>query len=376
MTFSWAIAAHTSRLIIKPILVLIVTAAASIALADTGSRYISIEKYLRDNPEQVALMDRFSVQVESEALPLNSFQLKPVKIAAVYPGVQQSDYWRRNMRALRLRLDKLGFEHQFIDRPHLADASIEAQQQSVSEALKADPDYLILTLDNPSKKRLIEPLLTRERPKIILLNITTPLNEWKSHQPFFYSGFDHSAGTTLLAEELFKLTDPQSRSIALLYRTPGYVSQMRGGTFINLLQNRGEHLIASYYTHSDVATSRTAALQMLTDSPELNVIFACATDVALGAIAAINEKGLKGQIIVNGWGGGESELQAIKNGDMALTVMRMNDDTAIAIAEAIANDQIGRPVPQIYSGRFKVVTREHSAEQIKAFSATAFRYSN
>jgi autoinducer 2-binding protein LuxP len=53
----------------------------------------------------------------------------------------------------------------------------------------------------------------------------------------------------------------------------------------------------------------------------------------------------------------------------------MNDDTGIAIAEAINNDRLDLPVPQIYSGRFVIVTQQHSAKQIQQFSNTAFRYS-
>ncbi len=357
-------------------LLLLCVWAAGTAQAHTGSQFITLGQYLGDNPAQVALMDSFAAQVEAQARPLNPQQLKPLKIAAVYPGAQQSDYWHRNMRALRLRLEQLGFQHQFIDHPHIANASIDQQQQAISAALAQDPDYLILTLDGIGKKKLIEPLLARDRPKIILLNITTPLMDWRSHQPFLYSGFDHRLGTRLLAEVLFKSTDGPSRSIGLLYWRPGYVSQMRGGTFVDFINARGEQLSASYYTQSDMSSAHRAALQLLTDNPEINIIFACTTDVALGTIAAINEKGLKGQVIVNGWGGGDAELQAIRDGNMALTVMRMNDDTAIAIAEAIANDQTGRPVPQVYSGRLVVVTPAHSAEQIDALSATAFRYSN
>lgn len=376
MTFSLSIPTHRSPSTSSAaILMLLWILLAGRVQAET-SAYITIAQYLQDHPEQPALMRAFAAQVNADVRPLDPAQLKPVKIAAVYPGAQQSDYWRRNMRALRLRLERLGFEYQFIDRPHAANARFEQQQQAISAALAEDPDYLILTLDDPRKKRLIEQLLTRARPKIILLNITTPLTDWASHQPFLYSGFDHAEGTTLLAETLFKAIDEQPRSIGLLYWKPGYVSQMRGGTFVDLLRARGETLSASFYTQSDVATSRRAALQLIANDPQLSVIFACATDVALGAIAAINEQGLKGQIIVNGWGGGEAELEAIQNGDMALTVMRMNDDTAIAIAEAIGNDQTGRPVPQIYAGRFVAVTREQSTEQLQRLSATAFRYSN
>ena len=42
--------------------------------------------------------------------------------------------------------------------------------------------------------------------------------------------------------------------------------------------------------------------------------------------------------LINGWGGGSAELEAIERGDLDVTVMRMNDDTGIAMAEAIKWD--------------------------------------
>ncbi|MEH6470792.1 MAG: substrate-binding domain-containing protein [Halopseudomonas sp.] len=348
----------------------------AVVQAHVGSPYITIERYGQLHPEQPALMQAFAQQVEAEVIPQTTHQPHTIKVAAVYPGIQQSDYWHRNMRAFQRRLERLGFSYQFDDYQFKPNTSLALQQQAINKALAQDPDYLILTLDDPRQKRLIEQLLAQKRPKIILLNITTPLKDWESHQPFFYAGFDHVEGTKKLTNAFFKLTANQENAIGLVYRRPGYVSRMRGGTFADLVHARGDKLSASFFTESDVATSRTATLRIIEQTPSLNMIFACSTDVALGAIQAVNDKGLKGKVLVNGWGGGDTELDAIQRGDMALTVMRMNDDSAIAMAEAIGNDLTGRQVPQIYSGRFVVVTQQHSAEQVQQFSNTAFRYSN
>ncbi len=65
-------------------------------------------------------------------------------------------------------------------------------------------------------------------------------------------------------------------------------------------------------------------------------------------------------ILVNGWGGGSAELEAIARGDLDVTVMRMNDDTGIAMAEAIKWDlaETWQQFPTVYSGDFEVVTKD------------------
>lgn len=56
--------------------------------------------------------------------------------------------------------------------------------------------------------------------------------------------------------------------------------------------------------------------------------------------------------------------------------MRMNDDTGVAMAEAIKWDLEGKPVPKVYSGDFELVTSSDSKEKIERFKQRAFRYSD
>lgn len=99
------------------------------------------------------------------------------------------------------------------------------------------------------------------------------------------------------------------------------------------------------------------------------------TDVALGAVDALKELG-RDDVMINGWGGGSAELEALSKGELDVTVMRMNDDTGIAMAEAIKWDLEGKPVPTVYSGDFEVVTKSDSPERIEALRKRAFRYSD
>lgn len=94
-------------------------------------------------------------------------------------------------------------------------------------------------------------------------------------------------------------------------------------------------------------------------------------------IDAIDSLGLRGKVRTNGWGGGGQELEEIAKGRLAFTVMRMNDDNGVAMAEAIALDQQDRPgdVPLVYSGEFTLVTQDHDTERIEALKRHAFRYS-
>jgi hypothetical protein len=68
-------------------------------------------------------------------------------------------------------------------------------------------------------------------------------------------------------------------------------------------------------------------------------------------------------------GGGSRELDMLKNKKLEVTVMRMNDDSAIAMAEAIKLD-LGKKynlLPQIYSGQFILINKKTSSKQREEF---------
>ena len=127
----------------------------------------------------------------------------------------------------------------------------------------------------------------------------------------------------------------------------------------------------------DREKSKIAALQVIDEHPEINFIFSASTDIALGVIDAIKEKGKEGQIITNGWGGGSAELEAISRGELDFTVMRMNDDNGVAMAEAVGLGQQNqsREVPTVYSGDMLLVDKTMSSAEVGALKERAFRYS-
>lgn len=335
---------------------------------------------MENNPEEKINYDSFRKIVENDAEPLNPEMMrKPVKIAIIYPGVQKSDYWRRSVLSFSARMDELKIDHTIVDsftRAGTIDADILEQQ--ITESLKDDPDYLIFTLDISRHKELIDRIITLGRPKLILQGITTPLKEWEKNQPFLYVGFSHKLGTeTILAPEFIKRTNGIG-NYAILYFTKGFVSEQRGHTFIDYMNNNSDLILkTAYYTDGQYNKAREATENILSEFKNLDFIYACSTDIALAAVEVLEEKGLKEDIIVNGWGGGSEELESIKIGGLDFTVMRINDDNGVAMAEAIKMDLLGEDskVPTVYSGDLILITQETTTMELDNFKRRAFRYS-
>lgn len=347
------------------------------ARAQDAGTYLSVDAYTRSQPEQTALMSSFSETVRQAVPTQAAADAKPVRIALIYPGLQASDYWRRSVASLEARL-KAANQPYVLDK-YFSKPSVEVRKQAadLAQALEQDPDYLVFTLDAQRHKVLIERILARGTPKLILQNITTPLKAWNGRQPFLYVGFDHETGSRILAKHFIEKTGGQG-DYAVVCWSRGYISEMRGESFVHSLTDAPNlKLKAFFYAGSTKEAGRDAALEALQEFKDLKFIYACSTDLALGVTEALREQQRQETVMVNGWGGGSAELQAIEQGELDVTVMRMNDDNGVAMADAIILDQAGKSasVPTIYSGDFALVTKDLSREAIQDFGAWAFRYS-
>lgn len=291
--------------------------------------YWAYQEFLDEFPEQRKLTNALAEAVRERPVPLSKAKKRPLKISVVYPGQQVSDYWVRNIAAFEKRLDKLNINYQINQVFTRPNADIKQQSLSLMEALKSKSDYLIFTLDTTRHRKFVEHVLDSTNTKLILQNITTPVREWDKHQPFLYVGFDHAEGSRELATEFGKYF-PKHTYYSVLYFSEGYISDVRGDTFIHQVnRDNNFELQSAYYTKATKQSGYEAAKASLAKHPDVDFIYACSTDVALGAVDALAELG-RDDIMVNGWGGGSAELDAIQKGDLDITVMRMNDDTGIA----------------------------------------------
>jgi len=358
-------------------LVLTVGAGVSVQAGHVLKDFWLLDDYLKINPNQQEISNNFSQTIQAAGQKGTTKQKRPVKIVMVYPGLQASDYWRRSVSSFKARMDELGLNFVLEDHFTKPGTDIRLQSQLISQVRTDKPDYLVFTLDAFRHRSMIERIMARGATKVILQNITTPIRAFGQQQPFLYVGFDHGVGAKMLADK-YKAVKPEGGRYAIFYGPRGYVSQMRGGVFQREMSTHpNTELVASYYVNFDRKKSYQAALELLAEDADLDFIYACSTDIALGIIDALKETGKLGTVMVNGWGGGSAELDAIKAGELNFTVMRMNDDNGIAMAEAIRLDLVGEihSVPQVYSGEFKLVSQGISPQDLTALENYAFRYS-
>ncbi len=327
---------------------------------------------------QVKKSKAFQEIVTNKTVNIAVQNKEKVKISIVYPGMQLSDYWRRSQASLEKRLQELNINYELKTHFTKPATQINKQAKQLLNAIKNDSDYLIFTLDTNKHTSFIERINSQKKPKLILQNITTPLRKWHDKQPFLYVGFDHFLGSKVLANEFINQTNKKGR-YAVIYGSQGYVSYMRGTKFIEYISKNSDlKLVHEYYTNFDKQKAKNATIDLLNIDDNIDFIYACSTDIALGVIEALKEKGYLGKIKVNGWGGGSEEIKVLKKRLLDFTVMRMNDENGIAMAEAIRLDLEGKTkqIPTIYSGSFELIKSNIDEQRLQKLEKRAFRYSN
>ncbi|CCO23465.1 autoinducer 2-binding periplasmic protein LuxP [Maridesulfovibrio hydrothermalis] len=346
------------------------------ALPAAAGEYYSLNEFYSLFPAEKRKSNSFDRLVKRNSIVALKNKLK-VKIAIVYPGDQVSDYWRRSYKSFAKRLDQYGIKPDLFSIFIKPTAPLSEQNSAFRKALATNPDYLVFTLDALRHQRIIESILIRNKPSIILQNITTPLKVWDGKQPLMYIGFDHATGTAMLAGYFIKATGGKGK-YAVLLPDPGYLSQERGKTFISYLDRHSSlEMVSVFQTGINKEKARKATLELVRKHPDIKFIYACTTDIALGTIEGLRETGMLNKIMVNGWGGGSPELAAIRKGEMTVTVMRINDDNGIAMADAIILDMLGqkKKLPLVFSGRFELVEKGIDPVRLERLQNESFRYS-
>ncbi len=335
----------------------------------------SLTEWYEAFPEEKEKAVLFQNLVQSDGVYETFSDAEIVKIAVAVPGIQKSDYWERNVTAFEARLKEINLPYS-LKRYFCRPGEIQVQYRQLKKIMESDYDYLITTLDEFSDIKMIERIITTGKTEVILQNITTPLRRFANRQPFLYTGFDHEMGALLLADE-YNRRFPEGGDWILLLYTDGLVSEQRGGAFRRVMEkNSAMSLKSVYLTEGKREKAKQAVLSAVNEYGSIDFIYSCATDVTVGAIEALESMNLTDSVFVNGWGGGSLELDLIQKERLNITVMRMNDDAAVAMAEAIRMDLKGEKnkVPLVYSGKFEIVdlSKKESIEQLKI---RAFRYS-
>ncbi|MBE0532258.1 MAG: substrate-binding domain-containing protein [Rhodospirillales bacterium] len=351
------------------------TFAAEIPAAAKERAFFLLPEYHAYAPAEKARMEEFLTVVQAPGQASTKQFARPVKIAIMFPSQETSDAWGRLNIAIRKRLDETKVPYQvteFMTRS----GEHDRQHAQVEQVLAGTYDYVII---GPSEYKVQKSNLAAlaEKMPTLVMNIVNPFVDvvGTKQEPLTHIGFDHSVGAEVLCRWTIKETGGKGK-IALLRYIPGLIDSQRSDHFARCVEaNSAIKVVDHYEANGDRELAFTGANALLSKHPDITMLHSGSTAVALGALAAAEERGMVDKVIINGWGGGADELASIKKKGLKVTAFRVNDDWGVSVAEAIRAHAEGRPVPKVVAATIKTIDYKMTPAEIDKETDYAFRYS-
>lgn len=344
------------------------------ALDDDGER----DHWLIEQVNEPGELEALQEVVGGEAVPFEGTLDEPIQIALIYPSADVSDFWARNYLALTKRLDQLGIPYETTE---FASRQIEHELQSTyATQVVQDADLYDYVIFGPSELATqadnIDKLAGTADFTSYVWAFHTPL-QYLENQPAVWFDFSSAYGAQVICDYMLErlgndITFAANRGI------PGITDNQRSGDFIDCVTEKGNWTLAyEHYGEYQREGGFDGTNLILQGYPDATVIHNANTAMSMGSVEAQIAAGVEKEIFSTGWGGTGLELEAIRNGELDATPMRMGDDVGAATAEAIKADLEGRSdeLPLVFLGRITVAHDEMSLEEIDALEQEAFRFS-
>jgi autoinducer 2-binding protein LuxP len=365
---------HVIRLVVGCLAIVSIAAAQAPQAAVERGFYL-LPEFHEAFPEQRQKMNEFLTIVQSDPVPVSVEIDIPIRIAWLGPTIEVSDAWARLNATIRGRLQDLQIPFEMTEFIIHGDEH-ERQATQIQQVLAGDYDYVVIGPSEYLAQKANLEELAQNVPTLIM-NVVNPFVDTYGTErgALTHIGFDHSVGAELLCQWVIEETGGEG-TFALLRYLPGLIDSQRSDHFARCVEaNSNMRKVSEYEANGDRELAFTGANAILSRYPDLTMLHAGSTAVSLGAMAAMEERGVVDQVLLNGWGGGQNELDAILAGKLDVTVFRVNDDWGVAVAEAIKAHLEGREVPAVIAATMKIIDYRWTAEDIANETEYAFRYS-
>lgn len=316
--------------------------------------------------------------VGSEAVAFTGSLDNPIQIALIYPSSDTSDFWARNYLALTKRLDQLGVAYETTE---FASRQIEhSLQTTYANQVAQDADLYDYVIFGPSELAIqadnISNLSGNDGFSTYVWAFHTPLKAMEN-QPDAWFDFSSAAGALTMCDYMIERLG-EGVTMAMNRGIPGITDNQRSGDFKDCVETKaGWNTVYEHYGEYQREGGFAGTSLILQAYQEAAVIHNANTAMAMGSVEAQVSVGKQNDVFSTGWGGTGLELDAIREGNLNATPMRMGDDVGAATAEAIKADLEDRAdeLPFVFLGRITVAHDEMSLEEIDALEQEAFRFS-
>lgn len=272
----------------------------------------------------------------SQAAPQAEEAGKVLRVGYTPPTLDVSDFMGQFEVGLIERLESYGYDLEMFSRSPADHTAHEQQFNIVQDLITTNVDYIVMIPTDFNTQIAAYRLINESGIPLIIGNYSTPLPASAGVDVVRYAGYSHEDGGRIAGDFMAGRFDAGTK-VAILYGAPGLVSEQRGGTAKAIIEAAGLEVVGEEFADWNREIAFQATQDMLTRTPDTQVIFAASSAMAIGAVAAAESMGydLNEDLFIIGFGGTMEELDAILAGKLAGAVFRDPILTGALAADAI-----------------------------------------
>lgn len=227
-------------------------------------------------------------------------------------------------------LKESGLEYEFLIRAPSNHVAHEEQLAIVENLIAEGVDYIIINPTDPQAQRVAYEKVINSGIPLIVGNYSNPFPDDWGFQPMMFSGYSHEDAGVTLANYL-KDKYGEGTQIAVIHGSPGFITEARAPKA--LYESFGIEIVYEDHADYDRLKAYDVMERILVAYPDVDVIVATSSAMAVGAVEAAVANGVGGEYPIYGAGGTFEELRYIEDGLLAGAWIR----DPVAMGKAVGN---------------------------------------
>lgn len=267
-----------------------------------------------------------------------------------------SQYWKFVEAGAKKAFADLGVSGKVIGPA--SEALVMEQVNMLEDVLSQNPDALVVAPTQPSTAI---PVFEKYKEKGIPVILIDTDAGWPDQTTFI--GTDNTTAGMQGGKLLASMLKPGDK-VALIsgaLGNPATDARIKGAK--EVLEKAGMVVVAEQPADSDKAKAMAVMENILQTTPDVKGVFCANDDMAIGALRAIEAKGLK--IPVIGTDGTIEAVEAILAGSLAGTVAQRPFDMGYKGVEAALKVVKGETIPKRVTVGVDLITRENAKEKLE-----------
>jgi inositol transport system substrate-binding protein len=227
-------------------------------------------------------------------------------------------------------LKAAGVDYEFLIRAPSREVAHSEQLGIVEDFIAEGVNFIIINPTDPQVQRVAYEKVVAAGIPLIVGNNSTPFPDDWGFQPTMFSGYSHKDAGVVLANYLHDKYGAGT-TVAVIHGIPGQVTQDRAPR--ELYDQLGLKVVYEDHADYDRLKAYDKMERILVSNPDVQVIVATSSAMAVGAVEASIANGAGGEYPIYGAGGTLEELKYIEGGLLAGAWIR----DPVAMGEAIGN---------------------------------------